>query len=75
MERDTAEVMHQKREWGGEHLEGGEVVEWQLLTQEGRGAGKKALWGSREEAADSKIWRLSEERVMKGHQLQVGTQQ
>lgn len=51
------------------------MVEWQQLTQEGRGEGKKALWGSREEAVDQKTGRLSGEGVRKGQQLQVETQQ
>lgn len=71
MERGSAEEMHQKRDWGEGQLEGGEAVEWQQLTQEGRGEGKKALWGSREEVAEPKT---AVERVMMG-QLQVGTQQ
>lgn len=64
-ERDTAEGRHQKRGGREGWSEGGEVVEWQQLTQEGRGEGKKALWGLREEAADPR----------KGQQLQVETQQ
>lgn len=74
-ERDTAEGRHQKRSGREGRLEGGEVVEWQQLTQEGRGEGKKALWGSREEAADQRTGRLSGEGARKGQQLQVETQQ
>lgn len=73
-ERGTAEERHQKRGWGEVQLEGGEAVEWQQLTLEGRGEGKKVLWGSREEAADRKPGRLPGEGVMKGQQLQVETQ-
>lgn len=74
-ERGSAEEMHEKREWGEGQSEGGEAAEWQQLTQEGREEGKKAPWGSREEAADPKTERLSAERVMKGQPRQVGTQQ
>lgn len=75
MERGTAEETHLKREWGEGQWEGGEVAEWQPSTQEGTGEGKKALWGSREEAADPKTRRLSVERVMKDQLLLVGTRQ
>lgn len=75
MERGTVEERHHKRGWGEGQSEGGEVVEWQQLTQEGRAEGKKALWGSREEAADQRTGRLPGEGVMKGQQPQVETQQ
>lgn len=74
-ERDIAEERHQKRGGREVQLEGGEVVEWQQLTREGRGEGKKALWASREEVADQRIGGLSGEGKRKGQQLQVETRQ
>lgn len=73
--RGTAEGRRQERGGREGRSEGGEAVEWQQLTQEGRGQGKKALRGLREEAADPRIRRLSAEGVRKGQQLQVETQQ